>query len=102
MRKRLTNGDIRARKARLSSILVRIEVDDHAVHVIDTKQLLAAAMQSQNAAVPQVRGLSENGAPGWSRTSGLKIRSLVLYPTELRARERPVLIGRVCLARKWG
>ena len=30
----------------------------------------------------------EFGAPGWIRTSGLKIRSLVLYPAELRARVR--------------
>jgi hypothetical protein len=28
-----------------------------------------------------------NGAPGWTRTSGPEIRSLVLYPTELRAPE---------------
>ena len=27
------------------------------------------------------------GAPGWTRTSGPEIRSLVLYPTELRARD---------------
>ena len=28
-----------------------------------------------------------DGAPGWTRTSGPEIRSLVLYPTELRAPE---------------
>ena len=28
----------------------------------------------------------EGGAPGWIRTSGPKLRRLVLYPTELRAR----------------
>ncbi len=32
------------------------------------------------------RELGLAGAPGWIRTSGLKIRSLVLYPAELRAR----------------
>ncbi len=31
--------------------------------------------------------LGLGGAPDWIRTSGLKIRSLVLYPAELRARE---------------
>ena len=30
--------------------------------------------------------LGENGAPGRIRTSGPQIRSLVLYPAELRAR----------------
>ena len=29
-----------------------------------------------------------NGAPGWIRTSGHSLRRRVLYPTELRARER--------------
>ena len=32
--------------------------------------------------------LRENGAPGWTRTSGPELRRLVLYPTELRAHER--------------
>lgn len=32
-------------------------------------------------------GKGGGGAPGRSRTCGLKIRSLVLYPTELRARD---------------
>jgi hypothetical protein len=34
------------------------------------------------------------GAPDWIRTSGLKIRSLVLYPAELRARGAWLMVRR--------
>src|SRR4051794_35764346 len=40
--------------------------------------------------------LTENGAPGRIRTSGPQIRSLVLYPAELRARMRGAAQGRGC------
>ncbi len=39
----------------------------------------------------------EYGAPGWIRTSGLKIRSLVLYPAELRARGNALMTRRKAL-----
>ena len=45
--------------------------------------------------------LFANGAPGRTRTCYLKIRSLALYPDELRARAMHS-IGGVCLARKPG
>ena len=39
-------------------------------------------------------GLFENGAPGTIRTSDPQIRSLMLYPAELRARiEEARLVG---------
>ena len=40
--------------------------------------------------------LGENGAPGEIRTPGPQIRSLVLYPAELRARMRGAASGRGC------
>src|SRR6476469_344786 len=39
-----------------------------------------------------------NGAPGRIRTSGPQIRSLVLYPAELRARGKRRHRGKVCSA----
>ena len=56
MRNKLTNGDIRARKEWLGSVLDRIEVDDRAVKIIGNKQVLAAAVTGQNTAPARVRG----------------------------------------------
>ena len=56
MRNKLTNGDIRARKEWLGSVLDRIEVDDHAVKIVGNKQVLAAAVTGQNSAPARVRG----------------------------------------------
>ena len=40
-----------------------------------------------------VNGVYRNGAPGTIRTSDPQIRSLMLYPAELRARVSPVIGG---------
>lgn len=56
MRDKLQNGDVRARKDWLGSILERIEVGDDAVKLIGNKQVLAAAVTSQNTAPAHVRG----------------------------------------------
>jgi site-specific DNA recombinase len=56
MRDKLQNGDVRARKDWLGSILERIEVGDDTVKLIGNKQVLAAAVTSQNTAPAHVRG----------------------------------------------
>lgn len=56
MRNKLQNGDVRARKDWLGSILERIEVGDDTVKLIGNKQVLAAAVTSQNTAPAHVRG----------------------------------------------
>lgn len=56
MRDKLQSGDVRARKDWLGSILERIEVGDDAVKLIGNKQVLAAAVTSQNTAPAHVRG----------------------------------------------
>ena len=56
MRDKLRNGDIRARKDWLSSVLERIEVGDDAVKIVGNKQVLAAAVTGQNTAPAHVRG----------------------------------------------
>ena len=56
MRDKLQNGDVRARKDWLGSILQRIEVGDDAVKLIGNKHVLAAAVTSQNTAPAHVRG----------------------------------------------
>ena len=56
MRDKLQNGDVRARKDWLGAILERIEVGDDTVKLIGNKQVLAAAVTSQNTAPAHVRG----------------------------------------------
>lgn len=56
MRDKLRNGDIRARKDWLGSVLERIEVGDDAVKIVGNKQVLAAAVTGQNTAPAHVRG----------------------------------------------
>ena len=50
--------------------------------------LASLASSSAAARLLAILGAAGNGAPGRIRTSGPQIRSLVLYPAELRARER--------------
>jgi hypothetical protein len=59
--------------------------DDDGVHV---RPLVLRACASALAA-GRCASASENGAPGRIRTCDLKIRSLLLYPAELRARVTP-------------
>ncbi len=56
MRDKLRNGDVRARKDWLGSVLERIEVGDDVVKIIGNKQVLAAAVTGQNTAPANVRG----------------------------------------------
>ncbi len=56
MRDRLRTGDIRARKDWLGSILHRIEVDDRAVKLVGSKQVLAGALTDKNPTGAPVRG----------------------------------------------
>ena len=56
MRDKLRNGDVRARKEWLGSVLERIEVGDDAVRLVGNKQVLAAAVTGQNTAPANVRG----------------------------------------------
>ena len=45
-------------------------------------------LQDETAPLEMLVVLFANGAPGRIRTCGPKLRRLVLYPTELRARDR--------------
>jgi site-specific DNA recombinase len=56
MHDKLRNGDVRARKDWLNSVLERIEVGDDSVKLIGNKQVLAAAVTGQNTAPAHVRG----------------------------------------------
>lgn len=56
MRDKLRNGDVRARKDWLGSVLERIEVGHDIVKIIGNKQVLAAAVIGQNTAPANVRG----------------------------------------------
>ena len=69
------------------------EIDTHAFFFakLSTTGNIKVRLLFSSVRLPRSRRLvskssEETGAPGWIRTSGLKIRSLVLYPAELRAR----------------
>ncbi|MFN4038922.1 MAG: recombinase zinc beta ribbon domain-containing protein [Erythrobacter sp.] len=56
MRHRLRNGDVRARKDWIGSIVDKIEIDDDAITIIGNKHALIAALAGQNQAETPVRG----------------------------------------------
>ena len=86
-RERLRGGDPSLRQYYVRALVDRVEVCETKVRIIGSRKAIEHAIgrinSTSSAGVPN---LERNGAPGWIRTSGLKIRSLVLYPAELRAR----------------
>ncbi len=56
MHRKLDDGDVKTRKAYLSSVIDRIEVDDDAVRVFGRKDVLAAAIAGQNSTTGNVSG----------------------------------------------
>ena len=57
MNEKLQNGDVKARKAYLRSVISVIEVDDKIVRIFGDKTQLAAALSEQNERTGKVRGL---------------------------------------------
>lgn len=56
MQRKLDDGDVKTRKAYLSSVIDRIEVDDDAIRVFGRKDVLAAAITGRSGAVGNVSG----------------------------------------------
>ena len=56
MHRKLDDGDVKTRKAYLSSVIDRIEVDDDAIRVFGRKDALAAAIAGQNSIAGNVSG----------------------------------------------
>ena len=86
MNDKLDTGDMNTRKAYIRSIIDAVVVDDRAIRIVGSKDILQAAIAGKQTENGNVRGFYANGAPGTIRTSDPQIRSLMLYPAELRAR----------------
>ena len=56
MQRKLDGGDIKTRKAYLSSVIDRIEVDDNAIRVFGRKDVLAAAITGRGGPAGNVSG----------------------------------------------
>ena len=56
VREKLQNGDTRARKDWLGTLISRVEVDDNAIRIIGSKTMLAATLSGQNTPQGNVRG----------------------------------------------
>ncbi len=56
MNEKFESGDIRARKAYISSIVNAVEVGDRAIRIIGSKDLLQAAIAGRESAKCNVRG----------------------------------------------
>jgi site-specific DNA recombinase len=56
MQRKLDDGDVRTRKAYLSSVIDRIEVDDNAIRVFGRKDVLAAAIIGRSGTSGNVSG----------------------------------------------
>lgn len=82
MREKNSSGDIGFRKTYLRSVIDQIEVADDVVRIVGDKATLEQAIAGNVG----VRSFARNGAPEEIRTPDPQIRSLVLYPAELRAR----------------
>ena len=85
MHEKLDTGDVQAKKAYLRSVIAQIEVGDDKVRIFGEKASLAAAMRVIRQKRRMFAVLYANGALGEIRTPDPQIRSLMLYPAELRA-----------------
>ena len=85
LRQKMEAADIQAWKAYLHSIVSEIRVDDHRIQIIADMASLAAVIAGQLAVAGNFVVVFANGAPDRIRTHDPQIRSLVLYPAELRA-----------------
>lgn len=77
------------RRDHLRALAQRIEVDAKEVRIMDRKARScerSSPHQAQKRQVLECPVLYRSGAPGTIRTSDPQIRSLMLYPAELRAR----------------
>ena len=83
MTRKLDNGDTTAGKSYIRLIIDTIEVDDRAIRSRDVLQAVIARSRTR---AEMLVVLYANGAPEEIRTPDPQIRSLVLYPAELRAR----------------
>jgi hypothetical protein len=72
----------------IHSIIDAVEVDDKTIRIVGSRDILDAAIAGKQIENGMFFVFYANGAPGTIRTSDPQIRSLVLYPAELRARFR--------------
>jgi hypothetical protein len=78
-REKLTTGEVPFRKAYLGS-------DDGEIRILGRKDVLDQAVLANGGPCQGFAVLFANGAPERIRTPNPQIRSLMLYPVELRAR----------------
>lgn len=92
MRDRLRSGEPALRQYYARSIVARVDVGNQEIRLTGSKKALEHAVARTDAQrgdwCPPSNG---NGAPGRIRTCDPKLRRLVLYPTELRARAGALL-----------
>jgi hypothetical protein len=88
MSDKLDHGDTNTRKGYIRSIIDAVEVDEAAVRIVGSKDVLQAVIagKQNKRRTEMFVVLFANGAPEEIRTPDPQIRSLVLYPAELRAR----------------
>lgn len=96
MRKKATQGPIPFRRAYLRSVIDQVEVDDDGIRIHGRWDVLERLVMSRAAAAGVPSFCMENGAPEEIRTPDPQIRSLVLYPAELRVRAK--CGGAACVA----
>jgi hypothetical protein len=83
MTEKLDNGDTNARRSYIRSIIDAIEVDDKAIRIIGSKDVLQAVVAGKQTANGNVRGFVRKWrAPETIRTSELCRRSLPPYSIE--------------------
>ena len=77
------------RRDHLRALAQRVEVDEREVRIMGHKSALLLRLVAGNLRELAFPVLFRNGAPERIRTSDPQIRSLVLYPAELRAPASP-------------
>jgi hypothetical protein len=88
VRERLRSGNPAFRRAWLHLFVDRVVIGPDEIRILGPKQALAeVSFRETSRPAPWCPALTVNGAPERIRTSDPQIRSLMLYPAELRARD---------------
>jgi site-specific DNA recombinase len=78
MTEKLDNGDTHAHKSYIRSIVDVIEVDDRAIRIVGSKDVLQAAIAGKQTANGHVRGFVRKWRAGRSKTANTYVIEIML------------------------
>jgi len=79
MQRKLDCGDVKTRKAYLTSVIDRIEVDDHVIRVFGRKDAVADAVSGRNSPTANVRSSVRKWCAGQNKADNVYIIDLFIF-----------------------